>query len=131
MTNILFWTLIIYAVGMTLAFVVALNRLEVERNRHRWTKWLLDHGCKEERRCGKVMKKTSNSKSKHIVTRKPTGEIWGGYSARPTGKGPGKPPKGGTGKTGKGSGNEQGALKYGERNCEKGIPIGDKEGTHE
>ena len=53
MTNALFWTLIIYAAGMTLAFVVALNRLEAERNRHRWTKWLLDHGCKEERRCGK------------------------------------------------------------------------------
>ena len=101
MTNALFWTLIIYSAGMTLAFVVALTRLEVERNRHRLTKWLLNHGCKEERRCGKVTKKTSNSKSKHIVTRKPTGEICGGYSARPTGKGPGKPPKGGTGKTGK------------------------------
>jgi hypothetical protein len=53
MTEALFWTLTIYAVGMTLAFVAVLTRLEAERARHRWTKWLLDHGCKEERRCGK------------------------------------------------------------------------------
>ena len=47
--------------------------------------------------------KSSGNKSKKVIVSKPTGEIRGGYSARPTGKGPGKPPTGGTGKTGKGN----------------------------
>lgn len=53
MTDTLFWTLTIYAAGMTLAFAAVFTRLKVERTRHRRAKWLLDHGCKEERRCGK------------------------------------------------------------------------------